>query len=462
MQYTYPQQYIFIPSDLISGLASGIFIIASVALFVMFRKIILNIYQRRDKLLALSNLIYMIGILVFSAEAIFYIWQKKFLDEYVVLSIISVVIATIVVLGIPKFRLIMFAFSTIILALIPLEIPPLSYTVQSKTYTVVVKYIPLEIFVTGLTIFLLMMFIITKMYGPLSLGVSLGIYSILLYTTSSGIVIDPILRMALHVVSFAFFISSGLFGSEKTIISGLDKTFAAYLVSSGIGIILYVLQYSIPSAITLGGVILFGGVAAYFSTVFESKYYKFRDIPSLLLSFGDLSFGLVSMLTIPNILLSYGIAMPLVMDYTLYTAVVFEILLLTVVLFAFSSLTIIKQQKYIPLMTFLAGISAAVTAIDPFTFRGILVVVDAIIFAIPTIIFLRFGYKLYRMQSPGASVTISTGLVLLLYIVSFSALFQFGALPLLGSIIFLFLAILTTLISMYGIIILPGSRSVKK
>jgi len=462
VQYTYPQQYIFIPSDLTSGLASGIFLIASVALFVMFRKLILNVYQRRDKLLAFSNFLYMLSILVFIAEAIFYIWQKNFLDEYVILSLIGVIAGTIVVLGVPKFRWVFLAFSAVILILIPIEIPPLSYTVQSRTYTVVLKYIPLQIFITGLITFLIVMFVITRVYGPLSLAISIGVYSILLYTTSSGVIVDPFLKMALHVVSFAFFISSGLFGSEKTIISGFDKTFAAYLVSGGIGIILYALQFSIPLAITLGGVILFGGVAAYFSTIFERKYYKFKDTPSLLLSLGDLSFGIVAMLMIPNILLSYGISMSILIDYTLYTIAVFEMLLLTVVLFAFASLTIIRQQKYVSLMTFLAGISATVTAIDPFVFRSILVVVNAIIFAIPTLIFLRFGYKLYKMRSPGASVTISTGLVLLIYIISFGVLFQFGSLTLLGAIIFLFLAILSTLISIYGIIIIPGSRSVRR
>ena len=462
MQYTYPQQYIFIPSDLTSGLASGIFIIASVALFVMFRKFVLNMYQRRDKLMALSNFLYMLAIMIFSAEAIFYIWQKTFLDEYVVLSLIGVIAGIIVVLGIPEFRWIVLAFSAIILILIPIEIPPLSYTVQSM-YTVNIKLIPLQIFITGLIAYLIFMFVITRVYGPLSLAISLGVFSVLLFTIRTGvIVVDTFSEMELHVLSFVFYISSGLFGSEKTIISSLDKTFAAYLVSVGVGMILYTLQISIPLAITLGGLILFGGVAAYFSTIFESKYYKFKDTPSLLLSLGNLSLGLVAMLLMPNILLAYGISLSIFMDYTIYTTVIFEMLLLTVLLFAFASLTIIRQQKFISFMTFLAGISAAVAAVNPFVYRSILVVVDAIISAIPISIFLRFGYKLYKMGSSGTSVTISIGLVLLIYIVSFGALLQFGVLSLLGAIVFLFLAIATTLISIYGIIIIPGSRSVKK
>ena len=462
MQYTYPQQYIFIPPDMVSGLASGIFIIGSVALFIMFRKFILNFYLKKERLLAISNLLYAAGILLFVADTFFYAWKKIFLDDYAILSLLSVIIGILVVLGVPKFRLPMFAIIAFIIALIPIEIPNLSYTVQSRTYTVVIKYIPLELFVAGLIIYLSIMFILTRVYGPVSLSISLAIFSILLYVADMEATVNPLVTMALHVLSFSFFIASGLFGAEKTIISGFDKTLVAYLVTIGVGSVLYTVHVSIPLAISLSGVVLFGGVAAYFSTIFESKYYKFRDIPSLLLSLGDLLFSLVSLLLIPHLFFFYGMPEFSFMDRPTFTVIVFEMLLFTIILFAIASLTIIRQQKTLPILSFLAGVGSTIIYINPLTYRPLIVVINAIIFLIPTLIFLRFGYRLHKMKSPGASVTLSTGIVLLLYIVSYGYLLQVGTLSLLESILFFFAAVATTFISMYGIIIIPASRSVKK
>ena len=455
MQYLYPQQYIFIPSDWASGLASGIFIISSVALFVMLRKMILNYYQKKGNLLVLSNLIYAIGISAFLIDSIVYIRWKVFLDEYLILSLLSVIIGTVIVLGVPKVRIVIIAFSALILALVPINIPLTSPYI----YFVMIKYVPLGIYIIGVISLLLVMFHVTRVYGPLSLSISLIFLSFDVFIAFLGVTLTPFLKMELYTATFSFFIASGLFGSEKTSVSGIAKTVAAYVTIGGIGFTLYAIRISVPLAITLGGIILFSGIAAYFSTVFDAKYYKFKDNPSLMLSLGDLAFSITVILLIPDEIISYNYPLPFFMNLTLYRILVFEFLLTPIILFAIASLIITKKQLYISLISFLAGVNAALAVVALDTYLSLIIFIDVIVFSVPTLIFLYFGYKLYRTSSPGASVTLSTGITLLLYILAFGMLFGIAALTLVQSILFLFLSIITTLLLFYGIIILPASKS---